>query len=160
MGVGWHRSCSQPWPGACLGYFAKLFFPLYYLQAGGPAGLVARTTCRAFLVQLLCCRGNSASLLPCELPLLLLLAAGAVRSSTCWGSWSRRPCSERVSEDGGSAAGSPKRMENAREEKLLQLDDLRTILREGRQSWKDELKNEFQGWSARANTSLEKFDAW
>ena len=53
---------------------------------------------------------------------------------------------------------SPKRKEPAMEKNLLQPDDLRTILREERQSWKDELKNEFQGWSAAANTSLEKFE--
>ena len=53
---------------------------------------------------------------------------------------------------------SPKRKEPAGEEKLKQLDDLRTLLKEERQSWKEELKHEFQRWSARVSTSLEKFE--
>ena len=53
---------------------------------------------------------------------------------------------------------SPKRKEPAGEEKPVQLDDLRTLLKEVRQSWKEELKHEFQGWSARVRTSLEKFE--
>ena len=44
------------------------------------------------------------------------------------------------------------------EEKLVQLHDLQTLLKEERQTWKKELKHEFQGWSARVNTSLEKFE--
>ena len=51
---------------------------------------------------------------------------------------------------------SPTRKEPAGEEKLVQLDDLRTLLKEERQSWKEELKHELQGWSARVNTSLGK----
>ena len=53
---------------------------------------------------------------------------------------------------------SPKRKEPAGEEKLVQLDDLRTLLTEERQSWKEELKHEFQGWSAKVSTTLEKFE--
>ena len=53
---------------------------------------------------------------------------------------------------------SPKRKEPAGEEKLIQLDDLRTLLKEERQSWNEELKHEFQGWSLRVNSSLEKFE--
>ena len=53
---------------------------------------------------------------------------------------------------------SPKRREPAGEEKRFQLDDLRTLLKEERQSWKEELKHEFQGWSSRVNSSLKKFE--
>ena len=53
---------------------------------------------------------------------------------------------------------SPKRKEPAGEEKLVQLDDLRTLLKEERQSWKEELKHEFQGWRAKVSTTLEKFE--
>ena len=53
---------------------------------------------------------------------------------------------------------SPKRKEPAGEEKLVQLDDLRTLLKEERQSWKEELKHEFQGWSSKVSTTLEKFE--
>ena len=53
---------------------------------------------------------------------------------------------------------SPKRKEPAGEEKLVQLDDLRTFLKEERQSWKEELKHEFQGWSSKVSTTLEKFE--
>ena len=51
-----------------------------------------------------------------------------------------------------------KRKEPTGEETLVQLDDLRTLLKEERQSWKEELKHEFQGWSSRVNSSLEKFE--
>ena len=53
---------------------------------------------------------------------------------------------------------SPKRKEPSGEEKLVQLDDLRTLLKEERQSWKEELKHEFQGWSSKVSTTLEKFE--
>ena len=53
---------------------------------------------------------------------------------------------------------SPKRKEPAGEEKLVQVDDLRTLLKEERQSWKEELKHEFQGWSSKVSTTLEKLE--
>ena len=31
-------------------------------------------------------------------------------------------------------------------------------MKEERQTWKEELKHEFEGWRARVNTSLEKFE--
>ena len=53
---------------------------------------------------------------------------------------------------------SPKSKEPAVEERLVQLEDLRTLEKEERQSWKEELKYQFQGWSARVNISLENFE--
>ena len=55
------------------------------------------------------------------------------------------------------AQGSPKRKESSAEERVVQLEDLRTLLKEERHSCKEELKAEMKNLSSSMTQTLEHF---
>ena len=52
---------------------------------------------------------------------------------------------------------SPKRKECTSEETVAQLEDLRTLLKQKRQTFREELKTEMPTWSSTVSQTLEKF---
>ena len=57
----------------------------------------------------------------------------------------------------GEAMALPKRKERAEEERVVQLEDLRTLLKEERQCLKEELKSEIKTVSTSMIQTLERF---
>ena len=55
------------------------------------------------------------------------------------------------------AQGSPKRKECSAEERVVQLEDVRTLLKEERQCFKEELKSETKNLSTSMTQTLERF---
>ena len=52
---------------------------------------------------------------------------------------------------------SPKRKECSGEERVIQLEDLRSLLEEERQTFRKELKTEMRTWTSTVSQTLEKF---
>ena len=91
-------------------------------------------------------------LLPCLLPFLggpLALHLGKWKIKT--------DLTNRGSMEPQLVQGSPKRKECLAEERVVQLEDLRTLLKEERQCFKEELKSEIKNLSTSMMQTLERF---